>query len=312
MIASSSALKHLELVRRMINIITTSRYGYTHVVLTEEDTPFSANLITYEDLFSDKVIPRGVFVFTDFDRLDDEGLAAAANVYRRLKADPLNYRVLNDPEKVLKRYELLRTLYKKRLNPFNVYLTNELVKIRSFPVFVRHQSGHDWPVTSLIADRYELKQSLKKLSEEGVDDSSLMIVEFCAKPVQENVYQKLSAYRVSDKVFQGESVHEDNWCVKYGKMGISGDDLYQKELDMFLNKSYLDDISAIFNTANIEYGRMDYGLVDGEVVVFEINTNPMMSKPHEHPSKIRVNTHELIWETYLSQLKALDESIAPR
>jgi hypothetical protein len=41
-----------------------------------------------------------------------------------------------------------------------------------------------------------------------------------------------------------------------------------------------------FDTAGLEYGRADHGTVAGREVIYEINSNPMMSRtPHHSPVK---------------------------
>ena len=61
-----------------------------------------------------------------------------------------------------------------------------------------------------------------------------------------------------------------------------------------------------FNTASIEYGRADFGLVDGKIQIYEINLNPMMIFDEDHPSPVRLESGRLFKQNYFEALLAID------
>ncbi len=290
----------------MIHFIATAGYGNTHEVLVEDPDAPAVRLLDYDALFRGER-PAGTCIFTDFDRLDANGLKRAAAIFREMSARSGKHRLLNDPSRVLLRFALLRKLYDAGLNPYNVYRLRQLLHVRRFPVFARGERGHDWPVSSLLEDRYRLRQFLAGL-DENVDRDDLMICEYCAQPAAEGVFRKLSAYRIGDQMISGETVHDESWCVKYGKKGIASETLYEDELRLVCDNPHAERLERVFDLAGIDYGRADYGLVNGEIVVYEINTNPMLEALGTHPSATRQRSHRLIRDNYLTALAALDKA----
>jgi hypothetical protein len=155
-----------------------------------------------------------------------------------------------------------------------------------------------------------LDGKLQDLVKEGKRAEELIVVEYCAEPAVPNIFRKLAAYRVGDRIVPANTVHDDQWCVKYGKTGGGTDELYADELDSILSNRYESVLRPIFETANIEYGRVDFGLVGGKVQVYEINTNPNISAPSGHPSPARRRSQELVWNALLEAIAALDDRAA--
>lgn len=52
--------------------------------------------------------------------------------------------------------------------------------------------------------------------------------------------------------------------------------LRDEEKECLESNSFSDQMMHIFNHANIQYGRIDVGLKDGQIQVWEINTNPVL------------------------------------
>ena len=65
-------------------------------------------------------------------------------------------------------------------------------------------------------------------------------------------------------------------------------------------------LKKVFDLANIEYGRADFGIYQGRVQIYEINTNPNLAPACEHPSATRVANMNAAWEKYLAALRTLD------
>ena len=81
-------------------------------------------------------------------------------------------------------------------------------------------------------------------------------------------------YQIGDQTLFYNCVHENNWLVKSGTINSASETLYQEEQTMICNNAFADVISKAFGIANIDYGRVDFGLVNGKVQIYEINTNP--------------------------------------
>ena len=86
---------------------------------------------------------------------------------------------LNDPRRVLLRFELLQRLWEEGLNTFRVYRTDQADQVSAFPVFVRHIHRHSGPATRLVRTHDELRRVLTALRIRGRRLRDHMIVEFC-------------------------------------------------------------------------------------------------------------------------------------
>src|SRR5262249_7605081 len=65
-------------------------------------------------------------------------------------------------------------------------------------------------------------------------------------------------------------------------------------------------VAAAFELAGIEYGRADFGLVDGKVQLYEINSNPHMIFEGKHPSAVRQKAYRQFEQNYFDALRAID------
>ncbi|MCK5308685.1 MAG: hypothetical protein KAJ73_08745 [Zetaproteobacteria bacterium] len=287
----------------MIYILTTRVHTYTH---TSTACGEAIGVMTYDDLFSASAVPMGTWIFTDFDRLGFWELELAARVYQELKA--AGARVLNNPALVNQRFSLLRRLKNAGLNSFSVWRVEDGEMPDRFPVFLRTQSAHRGVIGELIHDEETLMQEIDKACAEGYPAAQLMIVEYCAQPTDEGVFRKLAAYCIGDTIVQAVSVHENHWAAKYGEDGIAGETLYAEELQLIRDNPFAGDLLKACNIGHIEYGRLDFGLVDGKVEVYEINTNPTVYFTEEHPYPARLESAALSKKLYIEAMTAIDMS----
>lgn len=56
-------------------------------------------------------------------------------------------------------------------------------------------------------------------------------------------------------------------------------------------------LREVFRLARIDYGRMDYGMLDGQVQVWEINTNPTIRSGKLNPRSARRSLLESFVDT---------------
>lgn len=76
--------------------------------------------LSYLALFRQSSIPAGAYIFADIERLPNRLIPDACKLWEILEASEQPTRLLNDPRRVMRRYELLRTLYERGVNAFNV------------------------------------------------------------------------------------------------------------------------------------------------------------------------------------------------
>lgn len=293
----------------MIVFLTSPQMEYTHRGLgkhaEEHAGGFVVRVGNYRDLLLQTRTFRATHVFTDMDRLSLQHVHRVAGAYRVLK--DAGIMVLNDPARIPSRYGLLRMLHEAGINDFNAYRVEERLKPARWPVFLRTEGNHDRPLTDLLDDWDDVQRAIDDAVESGVPVTSLLVIEYAAEPIAPGLYRKLSSFRIGDRVIASTAVHEDTWLVKYGKKGIAGEALYAEELQIIRENRYSDAIAQAFELAGIEYGRADYGVVNGRPQIYEINTNPEVKfGSSAHPFRQRVQSTELTKQLYFDALQAID------
>lgn len=288
----------------MIVFLLTPHHGYTHTAVREHAGSLDVHLGAYHAAFATATLPLATYVFCDLDRLALEELRVAAELYRKLREG--GARVLNDPARVPSRYGLLRMLHAAGINAFDAWRVEEGRQPTRWPVFLRTEGGHDAPVSGLLDHPEQLEQAIERAAADGVPRAAMLIVEFCAEPVRPGLWRRLSCYRIGDAMVADNCVHDDQWLVKYGKPGIATPELYEDELAIARGNPHGPELAGIFRRCGIEYGRADFGLVGGRVQVYEINTNPNVRFPTEHPVALRLQTYAEVRRNYLAALAEID------
>jgi hypothetical protein len=257
-------------------------------------------------LFRPGQVPRATYVFTDLDRLPLWRVRQAAMIYRQLREG--GARVLNDPARVPSRFGLLRGLYRRGINSFNAYRVEEGLIPQRWPVFLRSEGEHTAPLSGLMQDWDQVRRAVDAAVTNGAPVTSLLLVEYAAEPVAPGLFRKLSVFRIGDTYFAAHCVHEGSWLVKYGAKGIASPELYQDELRLIRENPFEAALKPAFELARIEYGRADFGLVDGKVEIYEINTNPHVEFPTEHPSPFRVESYPMFRDKFYEALGRVEFS----
>ncbi|MEM7442930.1 MAG: hypothetical protein AAF414_06330 [Pseudomonadota bacterium] len=260
----------------MIYYVCRARHAYTVGVLLSYFGPAlddTVRIIPYERLDLVDGQAGDAFIWTDLDRLSLQEAEDAAAVRQRILAEQPGALQLNHPVDSLRRYGLLRHLAADGMNGFNVYRFSEVTPDISFPAFVRLESGASRHTPILLNDWGELEAAMKRQIARGGDESDLLVVEFGAKPGPDGRFRKYGIFRIGDEVFPQDCVVSDDWYIKYASRTGAADTKRENE-DYLRTNPHAKEALAIFEKARIEFGRMDYGIVDGRLQVYEINTNP--------------------------------------
>jgi len=228
--------------------------------------------IYYSDLAFRKTLPRDVTIFTDLERVSPAQLELAAEAAGQLRA--AGVRVLNEPSRVLCRYDLLRALKADGINNFNVYRTSDDRSALKFPAFVRRENEHQGSLTPLLNTAQELEDALKQAIQNGLKSAELLIVEFCATADEDNLFRKYSAFVIGQRFIPRHLLFSRGWMVK--DPDLKGELYVREENEYLAQKPHPHEapLRAIFQRAGIDYGRIDYSLMNGKIQVWEINTNP--------------------------------------
>lgn len=297
----------------MIIFLADRHHTKTLAALAQTRLPCEISVHSFEWVLQQEELPRATYVFTDRERMDVWQQTVLSKLFLHLQQSGPGYRALNNPVAIGDRGTLLRKLHDQGLNDFNAYRVVENRVPERYPVFVRRMSSHSQPVTPLLHTPQALQDALQELAKSCEAESDLLIIEYCAQPLADNLFRKLSSFKMGEGVFFAHTVHDIKWLVKQGRKNCATAELYQEEQDMILDNKYSGHLSRVFDLARVEYGRADYGIVDGRVQVYEINTNPFVSLPKDHPNPIRTENQKMCWEKYVESLVKLDttDSKAP-
>jgi len=288
----------------MIIFVVSAGNESTHACLRKQAGGPSVSIFSYDRLFRQRSLPAATYIFTDFDRLKPGGLKLAATIYNQIVA--FGERALNNPARARQRYALLRRLHQAGINRFGVYRVETGEMPERYPVFLRDENGHSGPMTELIANRDKLLNAIETLIAAGEPERNLIIVEYAAEAIRPNLFRKYAAFRIADRLFPAICVHDSTWRAKRGQKGIAGQQLYEEENAILRKDPYSDTLRKVFELAEIEYGRADFGIVEGKPQIYEINTNPTISPGGSHPFSIREDSLRLAWANYLDGLAVVD------
>jgi hypothetical protein len=290
----------------MILFLTTRGHEFGVKLLVERVFPNlpECRTMTYEDMFLETAFPVATYVFCDIERLAPWETRIATERYRSLKKAGM--RCLNDPSRVMVRRELLRKLFRRKINPFNVYPADLRPRPRRFPVFVRSEAEHQRVFLQLLPDQASLERQLRLLKRQGWALRHLLVVEFAATPIAPGVWQRTGTFRIGDRVSVDSFAIENHWRVANGTKGLSTEAMFQAEYDAVHANALGEAVRPAFELAEIEYGRCDHATHEGREVIFEINTNPTISPIEGQRLPIREETLRFSRGRMAEMLHAVD------
>jgi hypothetical protein len=229
-------------------------------------------VMSYARLARSRRLAAGTYVFCDVDRVPGVVAEDAARVAAHLTASGV--RVLNHPLRSLKRYELLRTLNEQGINRFNVYHATEARWPTRYPVFLREASTTARTLGPLLPTRAALEAELAERIAAGRSRDDTLIVEFCDTADDQGVYRKYSAFVVGARIIPAHIACSKDWVTKAIDLR---DEVFLEEERRFVRENpHEARLREIFALAGIDFGRIDYAVLDGDIQVWEINTDPWL------------------------------------
>ncbi len=262
----------------MIYYLVSQAHAYTimsFLAFRGKQLADHVTVVPYEDLGRQKYLSAGTYIFSDLDRLGSELTRSASMAWESLDKAPFQTNLMNHPVRSLTRYGLLRHLYSQGVNPFNVYRADEARMPDQFPVFLRRENDHEGNISPLLHTPEELVSALVQIEQNGTRKSRVMIVEFCDTRTKPNRFRKYSAFIVGDQLLARHMYTSNHWVLKDPEGSDS--DIINDELANVRLNPHADMLAPIFKTAGIEYGRIDYSMLNDKPVIWEINTNPMIA-----------------------------------
>ena len=230
----------------------------------------------YEDLPRAKELPVGTYIFSDLEVLSPEQLKMAVRVWEQLSQAGPPMTLLNNPARVLCRYELLQALFDRGINRFRAIRATDSLESLRFPVFLKLEAEHNGSFTSPLHSPAELKWALIFAKLRGFSLRDLLVIEFCNTADVAGVFRKYSAFIIGDEILPRHLFFSHDWEVKHPELQRPE---FDREERNYLEKNPHEPwLRQIFKLAGTDYGRVDYSLLGGDPQIWEINTNPTVRK----------------------------------
>lgn len=260
--------------------------------------------LSYERVFYERKVPRGHYIFSDFDRLSTYEIECAVALSDAVRAQSPESAILNDPRSVLERVPLLTALYRLGLNRFAVTRLDAGDRPTRFPVFIRLEDDCRGPDSVLLYSEEELESALKTLLQQGHVLKRRIAVEFCAESDAGGWYRKFGALNIGGTIIPQHILRSRDWNVKRSS-SEHDEDFAREELEFVRNNPHSEPLAKIFKVAGIDFGRIDYTLVGNQVQTFEINTNPTFPS-FESSRDARSERRNLTREKVTAAFRAMD------
>ena len=234
-----------------------------------------ASVITFEEILDLDALPFGGFVYAGINRLGPAMAAFLAAVADHVE-EATGLAPLNHPTKSLRRYELIRALYDRGMIPYTAYGAWEDFDEVRFPAFVRPREE----------DSYEpqLRESLRGLQKDighhlldGRGPEEIVVIEYADTAVDGD-FTKYSAYGIGRQIVATSLDRGRFWAMRRSYCDIDFEMLADEERYV-LESPHEEALREVFDLAHIGFGRIDYSMLDGQLVCWEINTLPLLRRP---------------------------------
>ncbi len=263
----------------MITYFVTKRHAYTidyYLKTWGQALAGRFRVVPYESILGrlDTFEARpGTYIFSDVERLGPMIAELAVQVWRKISALGDEARILNHPTRSMRRYELLRALFERGDNAFDVYRMVESRRPRRWPVFIRQEHEHTKNLTPLLHTPEELDAAAAEILEKGYSRESRLVVEFCDTGDGQDLFYVYGALLVGESVIPSHLYASRGWSVHI-QTSVRTPEVLENERRFMETNPQEREIREVFRLAQIDYGRMDYSMLGDRVQVWEINTNP--------------------------------------
>jgi len=260
-------------------------------------------VLDYDSLFRETRLRAGSYIFSDLDYLDGKAIESATTCWDAIREGGVDGRLMNHPAHVLRRYDLLRRLYERGVNDFNVHRLDEDRARLHFPVFLRGENDHEGPRSSLLTTTDALEAAVGQAQADGANVRDWIVTGFGDYRGEDGLYRKYGAFNVGGHIIPRHMIFSHDWMVKSTSRALTESTL-EEEREYIEANPHAADLREIFATAQVDYGRIDYTVHNGHIRVFEINTNPQILTPGPSRDAARRPVKARFAERFVSALEA--------
>ena len=235
-----------------------------------------ARVLRYERLLGETYFDPGTYVFTTFDEMRGPMAWYVDALAAKLRESP-HVRIFNDPARVLQRFELHGALWRAGRNAFRSFRANADWSGARYPVFLRAEDDHEGAFSPLLHSAAEVDTWIGRARAMGRAVERLLVIEFCDTADGDGFYRKYAAFHVGGRIVARSLNYGPGWMLKFGGTDFSPA-MAREELAYVQENPHEEELREIFAIANIDYGRIDYAMLDGRVQTWEINVNPTVGR----------------------------------
>lgn len=229
-------------------------------------------------------------------------MAKACKLADRISRQKASHLIINDPRRALSKVEVLKTLHQKGINDYQAYTIAERHQIKSYPVFLKAKESHTGPQSELLFNREDVEQVVAKhpLADDSED---YYFVEHLSCDKSHGYTTKYSYFKFGAHLFPRHIFFSKDWMVK--TRDRLSPKLAQVEHDFLSNSPHYETIQKVFDVCNLDYGRVDYSLLNGKPQIWEINTNPNWALIRYQETPFKKDLHETFYRLFIPKLKEL-------
>lgn len=231
-------------------------------------------IVPYSRLTGVIEFESSVFIFAGLESVSAETRGHAGRLWRSIAAVILPTLLINHPLLAMQRYELLRELRERGTNDFGVYRLTEWRRPRRFPVFLRDEARSLPEGPRLFESEAELDAAFDRIASSGQGRDSKLIVEWHAKREPDGSFRRYGAYSVNGAIVPCRPAFHDQWLVPATRYARNAGELAVERAHLAENP-HAEALRRVFQMARIDFGRIDYAIVDGRLQVYGIHTDPI-------------------------------------
>jgi hypothetical protein len=169
---------------------------------------------------------------------------------------------------------------------------------------VRFENGCLRPDFEMILSEKALESAKEDLTKSGRTLRGRMTASFESATDTDGLYRKYGAFRIGNYIVPQHILRSDGWIVK-SRISTADEAFVAEELAFVRDNPHREALMKIFDAANIEFGRIDYTIRDGEIVIFEINMNPTFPRFSGGKSN-RAERRKYILDGLVAGFKSID------
>jgi len=227
-----------------------------------------------EDLVQTRELASGTYLFAGVESLRPSELALACAVAEQLSKASDRAQILNDPRRIRPQADLLERLSGAGVSRVRVVRASELPAELRFPVSLREAFGLRRILGTLLRNEAELRRALRSARRRGHAPVDLLVTEFRDAADAHGVYRHYSALRIGDEILPYDLSFSLDW---HGEEPCDPCESHERERQAFLEALPHEELlRLVYEIAGIDFGRIDFSLLDGELQVWGLCTNPTL------------------------------------